>query len=87
MEYNFKEVEKKWQSYWKENQTYKVDVDPSKPKFYVLDMFPYPSGLLSLTVCHPATVRDKDLLYTATGKTYRKSNISSRNSLPAALSA
>ena len=44
MEYNFKEVEKKWQSYWKENQTYKVDVDPSKPKFYVLDMFPYPSG-------------------------------------------
>ena len=47
----------------------------------------YPSGLLSLTVCHPATVRDKDLLYTATGKTYRKSNISSRNSLPAALSA
>ena len=47
----------------------------------------YPSGLLSLTVCHPATVRDKDLLYTTTGKTYRKSNISSRNSLPAALSA
>ena len=41
MEYNFKEVEKKWQSYWKENQTYKVDVDPSKPKFYVLDREKY----------------------------------------------
>lgn len=51
MEYNFKEVEKKWQSYWKENQTYKVDVDPSKPKFYVLDMFPYPSE----PVCTSAT--------------------------------
>jgi leucyl-tRNA synthetase len=43
-EYNFSEVEKKWQSYWDENQTYKVDDDSSKEKFYCLAQFPYPSG-------------------------------------------
>ena len=52
MEYNFKEIEKKWQAYWAEHHTYKAEADPSRPKFYVLDMFPYPSGA-GLHVGHP----------------------------------
>ena len=42
MEYNFREIEAKWQKEWKERGVYRVDVDASRPKFYVLDMFPYP---------------------------------------------
>ena len=52
MEYNFRDIEKKWQQYWKENNVYKVSNDSKEPKFYVLDMFPYPSGT-GLHVGHP----------------------------------
>ncbi|MBQ7856127.1 MAG: leucine--tRNA ligase [Alistipes sp.] len=52
MEYNFREIEAKWQKEWKERGVYRVDVDASRPKFYVLDMFPYPSGA-GLHVGHP----------------------------------
>ena len=41
MEYNFKEIEAKWQRRWQEEETYRVEADPTRPKFYVLDMFPY----------------------------------------------
>ncbi len=52
MEYNFKEIEAKWQQEWKRRNTYRVETDEKRPKFYVLDMFPYPSGA-GLHVGHP----------------------------------
>ena len=61
MSYNHGQIEKKWQNYWKENKTYKMVDDPSKEKFYCLDMFPYPSGA-GLHVGHPLGYIATDIL-------------------------
>ena len=50
--YNHQEIEQRWQKFWKDNNVYKVTENPAKEKFYVLDMFPYPSGA-GLHVGHP----------------------------------
>lgn len=61
MEYNFSEIEKKWQQYWEDHKTFKTNFDPSKPKYYVLDMFPYPSGA-GLHVGHPEGYTATDIV-------------------------
>lgn len=61
MDYNFKEIEKKWQQYWADNKTFKSEIDLAKPKFYCLDMFPYPSGA-GLHVGHPEGYTATDIV-------------------------
>jgi leucyl-tRNA synthetase len=60
-EYNFRELEKKWQRHWQQSNIYKVSEDTSKPKYYVLDMFPYPSGA-GLHVGHPLGYIASDII-------------------------
>ncbi|UOE61066.1 leucine--tRNA ligase [Priestia filamentosa] len=61
MAYNHQEIEKKWQNYWLDNKTFKTGEDKDKPKFYALDMFPYPSGA-GLHVGHPEGYTATDIL-------------------------
>ena len=61
MDYNFKEIENKWQQYWADNKTFKSGIDLTKPKFYCLDMFPYPSGA-GLHVGHPEGYTATDII-------------------------
>jgi len=61
MEYKHLEIEKKWQDYWDANKTFKTHLDPSKPKYYILDMFPYPSGA-GLHVGHPEGYTATDII-------------------------
>ena len=61
MEYNFAKIEPRWQKYWEENKTFKTPDDYSKPKYYILDMFPYPSGA-GLHVGHPEGYTATDII-------------------------
>jgi leucyl-tRNA synthetase len=61
MEYNFSEIETKWQKFWDEKKTFKTVIDKNKPKYYVLDMFPYPSGA-GLHVGHPEGYTATDIM-------------------------
>ena len=60
-EYQFREIEKAWQSFWEANKTFQAQVNPAKPKYYVLDMFPYPSGA-GLHVGHPLGYIASDIM-------------------------
>lgn len=60
-EYQFREIEKQWQSFWEANNTFQANVNPNKPKYYVLDMFPYPSGA-GLHVGHPLGYIASDII-------------------------
>jgi leucyl-tRNA synthetase len=61
MDYHFSQIESKWQKYWDDHQTFKTEIDQSKPKYYVLDMFPYPSGA-GLHVGHPEGYTATDIM-------------------------
>lgn len=61
MDYNYREVEQKWRQFWEENKTFKTEINPLKPKYYVLDMFPYPSGA-GLHVGHPLGYIASDII-------------------------
>ncbi|MFI5390287.1 MAG: leucine--tRNA ligase [Bacteriovoracales bacterium] len=61
MDYNFQNIEKKWQNFWEENKTFKASIDPKKPKYYALDMFPFPSGN-GLHVGHPEGYTATDIV-------------------------
>ena len=61
MAYDPSQIEPFWQQYWREHETFRVELEPSKPKYYVLDMFPYPSGA-GLHVGHPEGYTATDIL-------------------------